>query len=411
MKSLLSFSILVLCTACVPRGLSTAEPSPTLIATQFSRAATETATPASPTPIAPPTLLLPTPIPIFDVDIDNLAIGQQGQLFASGYGNGVQQLPQQQLARWDGEKWIALDTGFQPASHSLAVDRAGHLYVEVLTDSQPGLSNAILRWDGARWEDITGNFDTVVDPLQAGRVSSNIPVVALAMDGEDNLYTAGSFYYPSAHYTTEFPMGYVAKWNQDTWTVLGKGFDKVYIFALVVSPTGEVYIAGEQPRTPEGNSSYIARWDGEKWEQLDTSKLKSSGYLALDKSGGLYVGSLMSEPSGYIDYWDGTDWKTITAQLAGEAPAILDMAVDANGQLYIGGSFESVNGIPARYIAYWDGSSWHALGKGFNQQVNALAFDPVGDLYAVGFFIETDGLSVQHLARWDGERWHALGGK
>ena len=85
------------------------------------------------------------------------------------------------------------------------------------------------------------------------------------------------------------------------------------------------------------------------------------------------------------------------------------MAVDANGQLYIGGSFESVNGIRARYIAYWDGSSWHALGDGVNKQVNALTFDPGGDLYAVGLFTEAGGLTAQHVARWDGETWHALG--
>jgi hypothetical protein len=228
------------------------------------------------------------------------------------------------------------------------------------------------------------------------------------VDGKDNLYAAGSFYYPSADHVNEFPMGYVAKWNQETWTVLGEGFDKVNIYALAVSPAGEVYIAGEQPRTPEGNSSYIAHWDGETWQQLDTSKLKSSGYLALDKSGGLYVSTLMSEPSGTIDYWDGMNWRTIAAQLAGEAPAIYDMAVDTNGHLYIGGSFESVNGIPARYIAYWDGSSWQAVGEGFDKEVDALAFDPGGDLYAVGLFTEAGGLPVQHIARWDGKTWHAL---
>jgi hypothetical protein len=159
--------------------------------------------------------------------------------------------------------------------------------------------------------------------------------------------------------------------------------------------------------TPDGNH-YIARWDGEKWTQIDTSKLNTSGYIALDKSGGLYVGSLSSEPSGYINYWDGMDWSTIAAQLGGEAPAIYDMAVDANGYLYIGGSFESVNQIPARYIACWDGSWWHALGDGVNKQVNALAFDPVGDLYAVGLFTEADGRPAHHVARWDGATWHAL---
>ncbi|HSL46543.1 MAG TPA: hypothetical protein VK897_24125 [Anaerolineales bacterium] len=400
MKSLVFLSLLVLCTACAPLGMSTVEPSPTFIATT---------TPASTPPLVPtatPILLPPSPTPIFDGVIDNVAIGQQGQVFASGYGNDLQQ-----LAQWDGAKWIALDTGFQPASNSLAVDSAGHLYVEVLTNSQEGMSNAIMRWDGAQWEDITGNFSIEVDPLKAGRISGNIPVMVLALDGEDNLYAARAFFYPTSNYINEFPMGYVAKWNQETWTVLGEGFDKVYIHALAISATGDVYVAGEQPLTPEGNSSFIAQWDGEKWTQIGTRKLNTIGYLALDKSGGLYVGGLSSEPHGYINYWDGMDWSTIAAQLGGEAPAILDMAVDVNGQLYIGGSFESVNGIPARYIAYWDGSSWHGLAEGVDQQVNALAFDPSGDLYAAGFFTEAGGLPVQHLARWDGEGWHALGGK
>jgi hypothetical protein len=87
------------------------------------------------------------------------------------------------------------------------------------------------------------------------------------------------------------------------------------------------------------------------------------------------------------------------------------MTVDANGHLFIGGSFESINGILARYIAYWDGSSWHALGEGFNQEVNALAFDPSGDLYAVGLFTEAGGLPANHLAQWDGKAWHMLGSK
>jgi hypothetical protein len=218
MKSLVFLYILVLCTACALQGLPTVEASPTVIATQPSLAATKPASASSPTPMATPT---PSPTPIFDVVIDNVAIGQQGQVFASGYGNDLQQ-----LAQWDGAKWIALDTGFQPASNSLAVDSAGRLYVEVLTNSQEGMSNAIMRWDGAQWEDITGNFSIEVDPLKAGRISGNIPVVALALDGEDNLYAAGAFFYPTSNHTNEFPMGYVAKWNQETWTVLGEGFDK-----------------------------------------------------------------------------------------------------------------------------------------------------------------------------------------
>jgi hypothetical protein len=108
------------------------------------------ASPTSPNPTAAP---IPSPTPILDAVIDSVVVGQQNQLYASGYGNELQ------LAQWDGARWIALDPGFQLASNALAVDSAGRLNVEVLTNFQQGMSNAIMKWDGASWEDITGNFN------------------------------------------------------------------------------------------------------------------------------------------------------------------------------------------------------------------------------------------------------------
>jgi len=95
--------------------------------------------------------------------------------------------------------------------------------------------------------------------------------------------------------------------------------------------------------------------------------------------------------------------------LQGEAPAVFDTAVDENGHLYIGGSFDSVSGIPARNIAYWDGNVWHALGDGVKGQVYALAFDPDGELYAAGLLMGAGGQYAGLAARWDGKTWHALG--
>jgi len=405
MKSLLLLYILVLCTACAPQGLPAAEASPTSIATQPALATTPPVSTSFPGPTATPTPLLPPPTPIFEILIDNAAIGSQGQLYATGFGAYGNDL--RNFAQWDDTNWIALGSGFQTASNSLAVDSADHLYAEILTDSQQSMSNAIMRWNDAKWEDITGNFSIGVDALKAGRVSSNIPVAALAVDGEDNIYAAGSFYYPNADHTAELPMGYVAKWDKETWTVLGQGFDKVNIYALAVSSSGQVYVSGEGPGT-----GFIAQWDGETWTQIGTSKLNSClsiTSLALEKAGGLYASCTGSEAGAFIFYWDGTDWITITDQLEGEAPYVADLAVNQNGQLYIGGSFDSVSGIPARNIAYWDGSLWHALGTGVNQPVNALAVAPSGELFAVGAFTRAGDLPVHYVVRWDGKTWHALG--
>ena len=410
MKSLVLLYILVLCTACGPLGLPAAEASPTPIATQMSHTASQTASIVPPK--GTPTPLLPSPTPMFEGIIDNVAIDQQGQVYASGFGASWD--GSRHFAQWDGATWTALGTGVEATGSALVVDSASQLYTDILTDPNQGNTTAIVRWDGAGWEDITGNFSTAVDALQAGRISSNIPVTALAVDGEDNLYAAGSFFYPSADHTAEWPMGYVAKRDKETWTVLGHGFDQVNIYAMAVSAAGKVYVSGEQPRSPAGEYSingFIAEWDGETWREIGTNQLApcfNIRNLALDEAGGLYASCIWSEAGELIFYWDGTDWIAITDQLHGEAPAVYDMAVDENGHLYIGGSFESVSDIPARNIAYWDGSVWHALGDGINGQVYALAFGPGGELYAAGFLTEAGGLPAQHMVLWDGKTWHAL---
>lgn len=412
MRSLVLLYILVLCTACAPQGLPAAGPSPTRIATQTSPAPGETASVVSPTATSAP--VLPSPAPLFEGIIDNVAVDPQGTLYAGGYGASWD--GSRHFARWDGTKWIALGTGVESVGGSaLVADRANQLYTTMITDPDQGYATAIVRWDGAGWEDIAGNLSTVVDALKAGRISSNIPVEALAFDGEDHLYAAGSFQYPSPDNTMEWPMGFVAKWNRETWTVLGQGFDQVHIYAMAVSEAGKVYVSGEQPRIPPGESGpagFIAEWDGETWTEIGTSELDSCfniRSLALGEAGGLYASCTSNGAGDLIFYWDGTDWTTITDRLQGEAPAVYDLAVDDNGHLYIGGSFDSVSGIPAQNIAYWDGSVWHALGDGVKGQVYALAFDPDGELYAAGLLMGAGGQYAGLVARWDGETWHALG--
>lgn len=419
MKSLVFLFILILCAACVPQGLPRFEPSPTPVATQPFIAATTPASPSfrietitpiplhpSPTPIkmTTPTIFIPSPTPVFKILIDNVAIDQQGQIYASGFGEGNDR---RHYAQWTGEYWIELGNGFQTAGNTLAPDGAGYLYIESMMDSEHGTATAVMRWNGSRWEDITGNFNFVVDELKAGRVSSNIPVTAMAVDGDDNLYATGMFYYSTVDYPYEIPMGYVAKWDQQTCTVLGQGLDRINIYGLAVSSDGHIYVSGEQPATPEGNNCFIAQWEGGKWMERNTGDLYTcSRGLVVDKSGRVFIAGESSAGGEFVAYWDNTNWITITDQLLG---GVYDMAVDPDGHLCIGGDFTSVSNIPAQNIACWDGKSWYPLGVGVNERVFALAFAPSGELYAVGYFTEAGGLPAYHAARWDGVRWHALG--
>lgn len=301
-----------------------------------------------------------------------------------------------------------MGTGFLTAGNAMVVDAAGGLYTEVLTEPDQGSSTAIMRWYGGKWEDITCDFNIVVDALKPGRVSSNVPVTALAVDREGNLYAGGMFYYLSPGQATELPMGYVASLKGEGWAVLGGGLDQMNVFALAIDAPGAVYASGEQPLTPQGESGFIAVWHASKWTPMDPGSPDIILSMAADQSGGIFVAGQKRAGGAFIDYWDGTRWTAVASQFEGEAPAVFDLAVDAKGHLCAGGSFESVSGIPARNIACWDGNTWHALGNGANERVMGLAFGTSGILYAVGYFTEVGYVSVEHVAQWDGEIWQVL---
>jgi trimeric autotransporter adhesin len=413
MKTLVFLFIAILCSACASQNQPAAEPSLTPAAAPASTPSPlESITPSRPQPsltpikMTTPTIFIPSPTPVFTILIDNAAIDQQGRLYASGFSTGSDL---RHYAVWAGGHWIELGNGFRTVGNTLVTDGAGSLFTEILVDSEQGTETAVMMWDGNSWADITGNFIPVVDALKAGRVSSNIPITAMAVDGEGNLYAAGMFYYPAPDYMSEAPMGYVARWDGQTWTVLGQGLDMINIWGLAVGSDGKVYVSGEQPAPPEGSNCYIAQWQGEEWVQIFTGDLhRCTQSLVADQSGHLYAAGESNTSGVLIAYWNASYWTTIGSQLEGEAAAVFDMAVDRDGRLCIGGEFTAVSGIQAQNIACWDGSAWHALGAGVNERVFDLAFAPNGDLYAVGYFTEAGGLPARYAARWDGEQWHAL---
>jgi hypothetical protein len=94
--------------------------------------------------------------------------------------------------------------------------------------------------------------------------------------------------------------------------------------------------------------------------------------------------------------------------------------------VYVGGDFQNVNSIPeADFVARWDGTAWSALGgsgdgdgsivgQGWWTGVYTLAVDAAGNLYVGGSFSDIDSngtvlTAADNIARWDGASWHSLG--
>lgn len=91
---------------------------------------------------------------------------------------------------------------------------------------------------------------------------------------------------------------------------------------------------------------------------------------------------------------------------------VRSLAVGSGNELFIGGSFTVVDGVPATGVARYQAGSWQACGAG----VSVAAGGPVamvvranGELVVAGRFASAGGIAVENVARWNGSAWSALG--
>ncbi|MFN7020984.1 MAG: GC-type dockerin domain-anchored protein [Phycisphaerales bacterium] len=171
-------------------------------------------------------------------------------------------------------------------------------------------------------------------------------------------------------------------------------------------------------------SSSIARWrSGTGWEQADAG-VPAGGFSVRDAavhnfgSGeNLYAaGFTFAFPQRYLARWTGTAWDfSAITSLAGDF-SLLGSVRSFDGDLYVAGSFQSVNGVPAVSIAKWDGSTWSALGAGLTDAVNGpesvrvssmvVHDDGTGPVLIVsGRFTHAGGVPAENIAAWNGSSW------
>jgi hypothetical protein len=190
----------------------------------------------------------------------------------------------------------------------------------------------------------------------------------------------------------------------------------------IVYNKGCIYVGGCFSIAGDLSANGIAKWDGNRWSPLG-SGIIIGGYtftdvmaLAIDSNGILYATAKadVHNSSGWnlatLVKWNGTEWKAIIAPFyltcTGWAGLL---ACDNKGNLYVGGcGYTAIGGISANNIAKWDGSKWSALGAGTSKSVSSIAFDKNGDLYVGGQFDSAGGIIAYHLAKWDGNNWEAI---
>jgi hypothetical protein len=268
-----------------------------------------------------------------------------------------------------------------------------------------------------------GGWDHLGTGATPTTAALNGAVRAFDTGGAGTLIAGGSFTDAGGNPNAD----HIAAWDGSTWSAFGTTPLNGDVFALAYS-NGRVFAGGTFINAGgDQNADYLAVWDGTKWASFCNASGPAfgGGVAALKIIGSnLYIGGTFQNGAGIAaaDYLVACDLNTgaASATVAADGQStgsVYALTADASGNLYAGGTFTNMAGIPeADYVAAYDGTSWHALGSGSGTGGGAVT----GIVRGLGsdgsnVFVGTDATDVagipkaDHVAKWDGTVWSSMG--
>jgi hypothetical protein len=178
---------------------------------------------------------------------------------------------------------------------------------------------------------------------------------------------------------------------------------------VIVSRDEQVYIGGSFDRVGLVDAANIARWDGARWHALgagvngEVTEIHAAE-LALFVAGNFTTAG--GEAARYVARWEGGDWYPVGS---GDFDGRVYAFESHNGQLYAGGSFTPNGAAQMWHLARLVGDEWEqAESTGpvcyvcYPSQIRALkSYD--GRLWVGGTFDTIDGVHMYNIAVWDEE--------
>ena len=229
----------------------------------------------------------------------------------------------------------------------------------------------------------------------------------------NNLYAGGQF-------TTAggISANNIAEWNGASWSALGTGLNSTWftnVNALAVY-NNSLYSGGIFSTAGSLNVNNVASWNGSTWASLgaginayvSTNEYSVNAFDTLN--GDLYIGgyfdSAGGKPAVGIANWNGNSWSILEKGLNGEVFAMTTY----NNQLVIGGNIDSAEGKPANKIVIWNGTNFTAIaGSKYTNGVITSLCVYKGMLIVGGLFDSIGGIAANNVAAWNGTLWLNLG--
>lgn len=198
---------------------------------------------------------------------------------------------------------------------------------------------------------------------------------------DKTLVCAGDFTFSSVHYPC-------VRWNGTAHSVLAGTNNAEIGLKVVCLQNMTFYLL---------TSTHLYHWNGSGLSTILTANAGNFKSMALAPNGDLYiVGTFTTVNTSYsrsrIMSISGysTAAQITSVGSTGANNTINDIVIEPNGNIYICGSFTSIEGVSANCVAYYNATSstWKAFGSGANAQVNNLCANN-GVIYGAG-----DGISL-----------------
>ncbi|MCS6889269.1 MAG: hypothetical protein NZQ09_13765 [Chloroflexus sp.] len=312
---------------------------------------------------------------VLTAPVRTIALANNNVYVASGSINFAERGAAPFVAMWDSTRqvWVDLDPQglFQ---HGLQINVLRHdgsrLYAGGwFTNATGPTADYVAMWDGTQWSALGDNG------YGDGALTNNVTALVLNEDG--NLYVGGFFQDAAGIPEADN----VAVWNGSHWQALGSGESALQgvVWAMVVID-GTLYIGGSFTIASNSNNTFIAMWNDTGWVTLDDGRgnpLNGEVTALAVADGKLYVGGAFTDAAGiaeadYVAVWDVAtrQWSALGSNGRGDGaiagyPRVNALAIDSDGNVYVGGFFTDVAGIPAAdNVAMWNPvtGQWSALG-------------------------------------------------
>lgn len=321
-----------------------------------------------------------------------------GQLVACGQFFTIGGVTASCIAAWNGAAWAELGGGIRGPGvfgNDLMVDD-GELYVTgQFTSAGPISTNGIAKWNGLAWDSLGTGF-------RYGQENGTGNKLCMF---NDELHVAGHFSSADG-----VPVSHLAKWNGASWSALPlePGAPSGWALGPLEMHDGRLLIGGNF--VPIGGAEmFLAAWDVSRFEHIGAGNGANQKVecLVSTRSGVLAAGMFEEIGDEVVDrlaLWDGAGWRVLDG---GVFPGAIHAGAEWRNEIYVGGFFDSIGGVPVNGIAKWSGE-WLALpvppGSGI---ISMVVHDD--SLILAGSFAASWEYSGLRVLRWDGNAFASLG--